>query len=156
MTAMASYSGNGAGAYPSLFGSSSVLGGGGHNSTATTSTGVHHFNRGCVDLRGQAIPHGYLFAPGPDECQICTCVDGGAALCRTVLCAPPQNCRSLRVGDQCCQWICLDEDGDRHGGDGGHRGGGGGGEVADVKLRLVASCLTAVLSIALLFFLIYR
>ena len=60
---------------------------------------VHHY-QGCIDLHGQSIPHGLLFAPGPDECQVCTCVNGAAGLCRTVLCAPPHNCQSLRVGDK--------------------------------------------------------
>ena len=31
---------------------------------------VHHY-QGCVDLRGKPISHGFLFAPGPDECQVC-------------------------------------------------------------------------------------
>ena len=30
---------------------------------------VHHY-QGCIDLHGQSIPHGLLFAPGPDECQV--------------------------------------------------------------------------------------
>ena len=25
---------------------------------------------GCIDIKGQSIPHGLLFAPGPDECQV--------------------------------------------------------------------------------------
>ncbi len=132
------------------------------SSDSLTPLVVHHY-QGCVDLHGQSIPHGFLFAPGPDECQICTCVNGAAALCRTVLCAPPSDCRSLRVGDQCCQWICLDkihphggDDFHRHGEGGAGGGGGGGGRSGDAQLRLVASALTAVLSVALLFFLIYR
>ena len=32
---------------------------------------VHQF-RGCVDLHGQSIPHGYIFYPGPDECLVST------------------------------------------------------------------------------------
>lgn len=62
-------------------------------------------------------------------------------LCRTVLCAPPQGCRSLRVGGACCEWTC-----DRWHED----------EVSDLGLRLVASAVTAILSLSLLSFLIYR
>lgn len=65
-------------------------------------------------------------------------------LCRTVLCAPPQGCRSLRVGDACCEWVCDQWD------------EGGGSQVSDLGLRLVASAVTAILSLSLLFFLIYR
>ena len=124
---------------------------------------VHQF-QGCVDLKGQSIPHGLLFAPGPDECLICTCFNGTPGLCRTVLCAPPTHCQSLRVGNGCCEWICLDKvrpdggsDFDRGIGDGGSYGNGSGnGAAADVNLRLVASAVTAICSVALLFFLIYR
>ena len=61
---------------------------------------------------------------------------------------------------QCCQWICLD-DIHPHGGsnfdpDSVGDGGGGGSGAADVKLRLVAAAVTAIFSIALLFFLVYR
>jgi hypothetical protein len=112
---------------------------------------------GCVDVRGQSIPHGFLFAPGPDECLICTCFNGSPGLCRTVLCAPPSHCKSLRVGAGCCEWICLDhgngQDYDRDIVDGGVYTAS---PAADVNLRLVASAVTAICSVALLFFLIYR
>lgn len=98
----------------------------------------------CYDNRGQSIPEGMLFEPGPDECQVCTCLRQLPVLCRTVLCAPPQGCRSLRVGDACCEWVC-DQWEDT-----------GNGSVSDLGLRLVASAVTAILSLSLLFFLIYR
>ena len=50
----------------------------------------------CIDNRGQIIQEGRLFEPGPDECQVCTCLRHLPVHCRTVLCAPPQGCRSLR------------------------------------------------------------
>ena len=50
----------------------------------------------CIDNRGQMIQEGRLFEPGPDECQVCTCLRHLPVHCRTVLCAPPQGCRSLR------------------------------------------------------------
>ena len=109
--------------------------------------------QGCVDVRGQSIPHGLLFAPGPDECLVCTCFNGTPGLCRTMFCAPPSNCKSIRMGDGCCEWICLEKYPEDH-----HGGGGDddGVVAADVNLRLVASAVTAICSVALLFFLIYR
>jgi len=106
---------------------------------------IHKESSGsCTDNRGQSIPEGMLFEPGPDECQVCTCLRQLPVLCRTVLCAPPQGCRSLRVGDACCEWVCDQWE------DTGH------GSVSDLGLRLVASAVTAILSLSLLFFLIYR
>jgi hypothetical protein len=77
--------------------------------------------------------------------QVCTCLRQLPVLCRTVLCAPPQGCRSLRVGNACCEWVCdrWDEEGQD-------------GQASDLGLRLVASAVTAILSLSLLFFLIYR
>jgi len=102
----------------------------------------------CIDNKGQKIPQGMLFEPGPDECQVCTCLLGQPVHCRTVLCAPPQGCHSLRVGDACCEWVCDQwEQGDLPTQSGG---------VSDLGLRLVASAVTAIVSLCLLFFLIYR
>jgi hypothetical protein len=126
----------------------------GHNSSGVFPPLVVHHFQGCVDLRGQAIPHGLLFAPGPDECQICTCVNGAAGFCRTVLCAPPHNCQSLRVGDQCCQWICLDDvrPGDSFFG----IGSSGGNDKDDARPRLAASAFVVLFALALILYLIYR
>ena len=98
----------------------------------------------CIDNRGQMIQEGRLFEPGPDECQVCTCLRQLPVLCRTVLCAPPQGCRSLRVGDACCEWVCDKWDDTVT------------GTVSDLGLRLMASAITAIFSLSLLFFLIYR
>ena len=70
-----------------------------------------------------------------------------------MFCAPPSNCKSIRMGDGCCEWICLEKYPDGH-----DEGGDGDGVVAaaDVNLRLVASAVTAICSVTLLFFLIYR
>ena len=87
-----------------------------------------------------------LFEPGPDQCQVCTCLRQLPVLCRTVLCAPPQGCHHLTPGDACCEWVCDRWDDDDE----------GSGQVSDLGLRLVASAVTAILSLALLFFLIYR
>ena len=76
--------------------------------------------------------------------QVCTCLRQLPVLCRTVLCAPPQGCRSLRVGDACCEWVCDQWDDSVT------------GSVSDLGLRLMASAITAIFSLSLLFFLIYR
>lgn len=57
---------------------------------------IHNLAGSCIDNRGQVIQEGRLFEPGPDECQVCTCLHQQPVHCRTVLCAPPQGCRSLR------------------------------------------------------------
>ena len=75
--------------------------------------------------------------------KVCTCLRQLPVLCRTVLCGPPQGCLSVRAGDGCCQWFC-------------DRWENEGSQVSDLGLRLVASAVTAILSLALLFFLIYR
>eukprot|EP00096_Caligus_rogercresseyi_P005394 TRINITY_DN2078_c0_g1_i3.p1 TRINITY_DN2078_c0_g1~~TRINITY_DN2078_c0_g1_i3.p1 ORF type:complete len:179 (-),score=73.87 TRINITY_DN2078_c0_g1_i3:1044-1580(-) len=98
---------------------------------------------GCVDLKGSPIPEGHPFSPGPDGCLLCVCSLGRPILCRSALCAPPKNCRLSREnlgGETCCQFYCTDNS-------------SSGGELG---LRLVASGITAILSLALLFFLIYR
>ena len=52
----------------------------------------------CTDHRGQYIPSGLLYTPrGADACRVCTCASGEPILCRTVLCAPPTHCNSIKV-----------------------------------------------------------
>jgi len=99
----------------------------------------------CVDNKGQHIPEGLLFTPGPDECKVCTCMRQLPILCRTVLCAPPTGCRTLMAGESCCEWVCNSWDTPTSQ-----------KPVSDLGLRLVASGVTAILSLSLLFFLIYR
>ncbi|XP_063627190.1 uncharacterized protein LOC134798733 [Cydia splendana] len=63
----------------------------------------------CTDLRGRLISHGLHYVPGPDTCTLCVCDNGGPKACKAVLCSPPQDCRSFRVGNTCCEFICLDD-----------------------------------------------
>ncbi|CAG4943377.1 unnamed protein product [Parnassius apollo] len=63
----------------------------------------------CTDLRGRLISHGFHYAPGPDTCTLCVCDNGLPKVCKAVLCSPPQDCRSFRVGNTCCEFICLDD-----------------------------------------------
>ncbi|KAJ2949467.1 hypothetical protein O0L34_g15385 [Tuta absoluta] len=63
----------------------------------------------CTDLRGRVIANGLHYAPGPDTCTLCVCDNGLPKICKAVLCSPPQDCRSFRVGNTCCEFICLDD-----------------------------------------------
>lgn len=108
-------------------------------------TGTANVKNQCVDNKGQSIPEGLLFTPGPDECKVCTCMRQQPILCRTVLCAPPTGCRTLMAGESCCEWVCNSWDTPIQQ-----------KPVSDLGLRLVASGVTAILSLSLLFFLIYR
>ncbi|PZC84022.1 hypothetical protein B5X24_HaOG206368 [Helicoverpa armigera] len=63
----------------------------------------------CTDLRGRLISHGLHYVPGPDTCTLCVCDNGLPKVCKAVLCSPPQDCRSFRVGNTCCEFICLDD-----------------------------------------------
>lgn len=107
-------------------------------------------SRDCISLEGQRVPHGENYVPGPDYCSVCRCEEGKPSFCRAVLCQPPQNCKSFRVGKTCCDFICLDDilpkvpDGNN------------GPTTTDLGLRMVASAITAILSLALLLFLIHR
>ncbi|CAH2267311.1 jg14776 [Pararge aegeria aegeria] len=63
----------------------------------------------CTDLRGRLISNGLHYVPGPDTCTLCVCDGGLPKVCKAVLCSPPQDCRSFRVGTTCCEFICLDD-----------------------------------------------
>ncbi|KAK9506655.1 hypothetical protein O3M35_008550 [Rhynocoris fuscipes] len=101
----------------------------------------------CVDLHGRKISPGLHFVPGPDTCTLCICDSGNPKWCKAVLCSPPQDCKSFRVGNSCCEFICLDDTLGKS--DSEH-------DFNDVGLRLIASAITAILSLSLLFFLLHR
>ena len=70
--------------------------------TVTEIASLGHDNvampNNCTDHRGQYIPSGLLYTPrGADACRVCTCASGEPILCRTVLCAPPTHCNSIKV-----------------------------------------------------------
>ncbi|KAG0709112.1 Integral membrane protein DGCR2/IDD [Chionoecetes opilio] len=102
----------------------------------------------CVSLGGERVANGEMFVPGPDYCTACKCEEGKARVCQAVLCQPPQDCKSFRLGRSCCDFICLDDmlpklpDANS--------------PSTDLGLRMVASAVTAILSLALLLFLIHR
>ncbi|XP_041980688.1 uncharacterized protein LOC121734262 isoform X2 [Aricia agestis] len=81
---------------------------------ALLSLWILHFHNAraqgdCTDLRGRVISHGLHYVPGPDTCTLCVCDNGLPKVCKSVLCSPPQDCQSFRMGDICCEFICLDD-----------------------------------------------
>ncbi|CAL8138746.1 unnamed protein product [Orchesella dallaii] len=62
----------------------------------------------CIDINQKLIPHGVHYAPESDQC--CTCDDGEPKWCKAVLCEPPEDCKSFKVGRSCCDFICMDKD----------------------------------------------
>nr|XP_053643577.1 integral membrane protein DGCR2/IDD-like isoform X2 [Cherax quadricarinatus] len=104
----------------------------------------------CIALDGERIPNGETYVPGPDYCTVCKCDEGKPRVCQAVLCQPPQDCKSFRLGRTCCDFICLDNMLPHL------PGGGGNNPSTDLGLRMVASAVTAILSLALLLFLIHR
>lgn len=62
----------------------------------------------CRDIHGQLIPENGHFIPGPEMCKLCVCKGGQPENCKGVLCAPPTNCKSFKVGESCCDFTCLD------------------------------------------------
>ncbi|KAI4454213.1 integral membrane protein dgcr2/idd [Holotrichia oblita] len=92
----------------------------------------------------QVVSQGLHYIPGTNPCTLCVCDKGGPKWCKSVLCAPPQNCKSFQVGTLCCEFKCLDDILTVH------------DDTYDVALRFIASAVTAILSLSLLFFLFHR
>ncbi|XP_066994047.1 uncharacterized protein [Anabrus simplex] len=106
----------------------------------------------CTDLHGRTISQGLHYVPGPDTCTLCVCDSGHPKWCKAVLCSPPQDCKSFRLGNSCCEFICLDDTLQKHPRPNNTVLDTG----TDLGLRLIASAVTAILSLSLLFFLIHR
>ncbi|KAK7789946.1 hypothetical protein R5R35_004004 [Gryllus longicercus] len=106
----------------------------------------------CTDLHGRTIAPGLHYVPGPDTCTLCVCESGHPKWCKAVLCSPPQDCKSFRLGNSCCEFICLDDTLHKN----NHPNNTVMDTSTDLGLRLIASAVTAILSLSLLFFLIHR
>ncbi|XP_034943100.1 uncharacterized protein [Chelonus insularis] len=117
----------------------------------------------CKDLQGHTYTTGVYYIPEP--CTLCVCDNGNPKWCKAVICrlsqksVPKQDCKSFRIGTPCCEFICLDDTlssvtNDKT--DGIENNNGDSSATYDLGLRLVASCITAILSLSLLFFLIHR
>ncbi|CAL8138744.1 unnamed protein product [Orchesella dallaii] len=67
------------------------------------------FQNDCIDFDQKVIPNGTDFIQGPDNCTFCTCDEWEPKWCKAELCSPPLGCKSFKIGNSCCDFICLDE-----------------------------------------------
>ncbi|XP_017776152.1 PREDICTED: uncharacterized protein LOC108562361 isoform X2 [Nicrophorus vespilloides] len=114
---------------------------------ATTFLNVYYVHGHCIDIHSHIVSQGLHYVPGTNPCTLCICDKGSPKWCKSVLCSPPQNCKSFEVGSSCCEFKCLD---DILSGHESYK------ETYDVAIRFIASTVTAVLTIAVLFFLYQR
>ncbi|XP_033329133.1 uncharacterized protein LOC117221918 [Megalopta genalis] len=115
----------------------------------------------CKDHQGRSYETGGSYILGSNPCTLCICDNGNPKLCKAFVCTkfPEEDCKSFLRSDICCQYICLD---DRLSSILNYKTDGIGNNATDttpnydIGLRSVASFVTAVLSLSLLFFLIHR
>lgn len=96
-------------------------------------------------MHGQQIEQGRHYVPGPDICRLCICDNGHAKGCKSVLCTPPQGCKSFQIGSSCCEFICSDDVLNANN-----------EKTPDFGIWLIASGVTATLSVTIIFFVINR
>ncbi|XP_043261174.1 uncharacterized protein LOC122402451 isoform X2 [Colletes gigas] len=114
----------------------------------------------CKDQRGRFFESGLYYIPGPEPCSLCVCDNGNPKLCKAFVCKfAEEDCKSSLRGDVCCEYICLDDtlsslSNDKTDGIGSNTTDATANY--DIGLRSVASFVTVVLSLSLLFFLIHR
>ncbi|XP_029670915.1 putative GPI-anchored protein pfl2 [Formica exsecta] len=113
----------------------------------------------CKDQSGRTFESGIYYTPGPEPCTFCVCDNGNPKWCKAFICKfLEENCKSFRRGDTCCEFICLDDtltiSNDKI--DGAGTNVIDGNANYDIGLRSVASFVTAIFSLSLLFFLIHR
>jgi len=72
---------SGIGIDPGIIGGSGIF--------TSPGAGVIGQGKHCIDLHGRKIPSSVHYVPGPDECTLCVCEDGGPKWCKAVLCSPP-------------------------------------------------------------------
>ncbi|XP_070155123.1 serine-rich adhesin for platelets isoform X3 [Polyergus mexicanus] len=113
----------------------------------------------CKDQSGRTFESGIYYTPGPEPCTFCVCDNGNPKWCKAFICKfLEENCKSFRRGDTCCEFICLDDtlsvSNDKT--DGAGTNVIDGNANYDIGLRSVASFVTAIFSLSLLFFLIHR
>lgn len=112
----------------------------------------------CKDQQGRIYENTFIYIPGPEPCTLCVCDNGNPKWCRALVCKYAEEyCKSTR--HICCQYICLDDTVLSIPNDKSDGIGSNANDAAtnyDIGLRSVASFVTAVLSLSLLFFLIHR
>ncbi|XP_036138617.1 putative GPI-anchored protein pfl2 isoform X2 [Monomorium pharaonis] len=112
----------------------------------------------CKDQHGHSYESGYHYIPGPEPCTFCVCDNGNPKWCKAFICKfLEENCKSFRRGNTCCEFICLDDMSVSN--DKADEAGTNtidGNANYDIGLRSVASFVTAIFSLSLLFFLIHR
>ncbi|CAL8138738.1 unnamed protein product [Orchesella dallaii] len=109
----------------------------------------------CIDVNQRLIPHGVHFAPRLDQCIVCACDDGEPKFCTPILCSPPQDCKSFKLGESCCDFICLDDDSPKPISEGPSLQRAS-LEVEDFLPKVGIGSAIVVLSMLLLLFLLYR
>ncbi|XP_011702364.1 PREDICTED: endochitinase A isoform X2 [Wasmannia auropunctata] len=114
----------------------------------------------CKDQHGHSYESGYHYIPGPEPCTFCVCDNGNPKWCKAFICKfLEENCKSFRRGNTCCEFICLDDTLSPMSNDKADEAGTNaidGNANYDIGLRSVASFVTAIFSLSLLFFLIHR
>ncbi|KAL0122122.1 hypothetical protein PUN28_007117 [Cardiocondyla obscurior] len=111
----------------------------------------------CKDQHGHSYESGYHYIPGPEPCTFCICDNGNPKLCKAFICKfLEENCKSFRRGNTCCEFICLDDALSNDKADEAGTNAIDGNVNYDIGLRSVASFVTAIFSLSLLFFLIHR
>ncbi|XP_039314764.1 uncharacterized protein LOC105200708 isoform X2 [Solenopsis invicta] len=114
----------------------------------------------CKDQHGHSYESGYHYIPGPEPCTFCVCDNGNPKWCKAFICKfLEENCKSFRRGSTCCEFICLDDTLSSISNDKADEAGTNaidGNANYDIGLRSVASFVTAIFSLSLLFFLIHR
>ncbi|XP_071636557.1 uncharacterized protein [Temnothorax longispinosus] len=114
----------------------------------------------CKDQHGHSYESGYHYIPGPEPCTFCICDNGNPKWCKAFICKfLEENCKSFRRGNTCCEFICLDDTLSSISNDKADEAGTNvidGNANYDIGLRSVASFVTAIFSLSLLFFLIHR
>nr|XP_034308643.1 pregnancy zone protein isoform X4 [Crassostrea gigas] len=64
---------------------------------------------GCMDLRGNLVSDGEVFAPNrSDPCRMCSCENGETTKCNYIYCDAPPCERYKLVPGTCCGFICLE------------------------------------------------
>ncbi|XP_011500129.1 PREDICTED: putative GPI-anchored protein PB15E9.01c [Ceratosolen solmsi marchali] len=117
----------------------------------------------CKDVNGLFHESGFHYILELEPCTLCVCDNGNPKLCKPFFCKYKDretlsNAGVNCFGNTCCELICVDDSRSsiNHKVDGNGTSMVDGNTNYDLGLRLVASCITALLCLGLLIFLIHR